>query len=350
MMSKTLGQLAVEFGCALRGEPELRVTGVATLAGARSGQVAFLANRRYLSQLRTTGATAVVVDAGAARDCPVAALICPNPYATYARIAAQLHPTPAMLAGVHPSAVIDPSAEIHPTARIDALAFIGAGAVIGERSQVGPGCVIEPGVRLGADSHLVARVTLGRDVEIGPRSIVHPGAVIGSDGFGFAGEHGKWIKVPQVGRVVIGADVEIGANTTIDRGAIEDTVIGDGVKIDNLVQIGHNVRVGAHSAIAGCVGISGSVTIGERCQIGGAVGIAGHLSIADDVAVTGLSLVSKSLTEPGIYSSGVPAQGAAQWRRTIGRLRRLDAIEARLAKLERSDTAVRSPDTASRHD
>ena len=335
-MSQTLGQLAVRFGCELRGDPSTTVSSVATLAAAGAGQLAFLANRRYAVHLATTQASAVILDEASAAGCPVAALVCPEPYAAYARIAALLHPPPAALPGIHPSAVVDPRAQVDASASIGACSFIGPGAQIGARSLVGPGCIIEADVTVAEDVQLIARVTLCRGISIGARTVVQPGAVIGGDGFGFALERGSWVKVPQVGSVRIGSDVEIGSNTTIDRGAIEDTVLEDDVRVDNLVQIGHNVRIGAHTAIAGCAGISGSATIGARCQIGGAVGIVGHLTICDDVAITGLSMVSRSIGEPGVYGSGIPVEKVEVWRRIIGRLKRLEPQEKRLRGVERA--------------
>jgi UDP-3-O-[3-hydroxymyristoyl] glucosamine N-acyltransferase len=219
---------------------------------------------------------------------------------------------------------------------VAAFATVGENVVIGPRAAVGAHSSLEAGVRLAEDVQLAARVTLGRGVQIGARTVVQPGAVIGSDGFGFAPERGRWLKVPQLGSVRIEADVEIGANTTIDRGAIEDTVIEEGVKLDNLIQIGHNVRIGAHSALAACVGVSGSTTIGERCMIGGAVGIAGHLSITDDVMVTGLTMVSHSITRPGVYSGGIPAEETHAWRRLVARFKRSAMFDTRLKRLERA--------------
>jgi len=332
-MSASLGELAVRFGCELRGDPDQRVEHVATLAGAGPTALAFLANPRYRHQLAQTRAGAVVLAAADATGVERPVLIAANPYAAYARMAAVLHPAPVAPPGIHPSACVAPLAQVAQSAHVGPQAAIGAGARIGERAVIGPGCVIEAGVEIAEDVRLAARVVVCRGTRIGARTIVQPGAVIGGDGFGFAPEQGAWLKVPQVGAVVIGADVEIGANTTIDRGAIDDTVIEDGVKLDNLVQIGHNVRIGAHSALAGCVGVSGSVTIGRRCQIGGAVGIAGHLTIADDVAVTGYSLVSHSLTGAGVYSSGMPAMPAPEWRRAVARLHRLDRLAGQVAAL-----------------
>ncbi len=335
-MAVSLGELAVRFGCELRGAPDTRVDQVATLANAGAGAVAFLANPRYRPQLASTRAAAVVLDASCAADCPTQALICDNPYATYARIAAVLHPRAVTVPGVHPAAVVAPGARIDPSAQVAALSTIGAGAVVGARSYVGPHCHLDEGVVLGEDVRLIARVTVCRGVQIGTRVVAHPGVVIGSDGFGFASERGSWLKVPQVGGVRIGADVEIGANTTIDRGAIEDTVVEEGVKLDNLIQVGHNVRIGAHSALAACVGISGSTIIGKRCMIGGAVGIAGHLTITDDVVITGLSLVSHSITQPGVYSGAIPLEAAGTWRRLVARFKRSGRLESRVKRLERA--------------
>jgi UDP-3-O-[3-hydroxymyristoyl] glucosamine N-acyltransferase len=334
-MSASLGELAVRFGCELRGDPDARVERVAPLAEAGPDALAFFANARFRRELATTRAGAVVLDAGSAASCSRPLLIAPNPYATYARIAAVLHPAPAAPAGIHPTAFVAARASVAVSAHVGPHVAIGHGARLGERVVVGAGCVIEEGADLGDDVRLVARVYIGRDVRVGPRTIVQPGAVIGGDGFGFAPERGAWVKVPQVGSVVIGADVEIGSNTTIDRGAIGDTVLEDGVKLDNQIQIGHNVRVGAHTAMAACVGVSGSTTIGKRCQIAGMAGIAGHLSICDDVVVTGLTMISHSITAPGVYSSGIPGVPAREWRRTISRMRQLDDLATRLNAMAR---------------
>jgi UDP-3-O-[3-hydroxymyristoyl] glucosamine N-acyltransferase len=323
----SLGELAVRFGLGLRGEPSLVISRVATLSHADSGTLSFLANSRYRKQMQSTRATAVLVAPENAADCPVAALIDPNPYLKYAHIADLLHPQAQAAAGIHPSAVVSMSARIAPSAQVGALAVIEDDVEIGERVFVGPGCIVQRGARVGADTRLIARVNLYAGVRIGRRCILHAGAVIGADGFGFAADAGTWVKVPQVGSVQIGDDVEIGANTTIDRGAIDDTVVEHGVKLDNQIQVGHNVTIGAHSAIAGCVGISGSTTIGQRCMIGGGVGIAGHLTIADDVVVTGVSLVSASIKHAGSYSSGMPAVETRLWRRMVAQLRRLGRKE-----------------------
>jgi UDP-3-O-[3-hydroxymyristoyl] glucosamine N-acyltransferase len=323
----SLEELAVRFGLGLRGEPTLRISRVATLSHAGTGSLSFLANPHYRRQLESTHATAVLVGPEDAEDCPVAALIDPNPYLAYARIALLLHPEAAPAAGIHPSAVIAPNARIAASAYVGPLAVIEAEAELGERVFVGPGCIVQRGACIGADSRLIARVDLYAGVRIGQRCILHAGAVVGADGFGFAANAGTWVKVPQVGSVRIGDDVEIGANTTIDRGAIDDTVVEHGVKLDNQIQVGHNVTIGAHTAVAGCVGISGSTTIGRRCMIGGGVGIAGHLTIADDVVVTGCSLVSASIKQAGSYSSGMPTVETRKWRRMVAHLRRLDDKE-----------------------
>lgn len=345
-MAVTLGELAVRFGCELQGDPEARIERVGTLAGAGSGALTFFANTRYRQQLTVTKAGAVVLARRHAAACPTAALICDNPYATYARIAQLLHPQPALPPGVHPTALIAASARVDPTAHVGAFAVIGERAVVGARTFVGPHCLLQEDVVVGEDGYLAARVTLCRAVVVGARTVMQPGVVIGGDGFGFAEDRGQWLKIPQVGSVRIGADVEIGANTTIDRGAIEDTVIGDDVKLDNLIQIGHNVRIGEHTAIAGCTGISGSTTIGKGCQIGGAVSMGGHLTIVDGVTITGTSMISRSILAPGVYSSGIPFEEAHTWRRLVGQFKRIGQLRSRLAKLERASGVPPDPEEA----
>jgi UDP-3-O-[3-hydroxymyristoyl] glucosamine N-acyltransferase len=334
-MGATLGELAVRFGCELRGDPDVVVTTVGTLPGAAPDAIAFYVNPRLRRELARTRAAAVVLAPAAAEASPVPVLLAANPHATFARIAMLLHPVPALPAGVHPSAWVDPQARVAASAHVGPMATIAAGATVGERAVVGPGCEVGQDVVVGDDVRLVARVTLCDGVRVGARSVLHPGVVIGADGFGFAAERGAWIKVPQVGSVRLGEDVEVGANTTIDRGAIEDTVIGEGVKIDNQVQVGHNVRIGAHTAIAGCVGIAGSAVIGARCQIAGQSGIAGHLTICDDVVLTARALVVNDITEPGVYASAVPVETFADWRRILGRLKRIDLMARKISTLQR---------------
>jgi len=335
-MPVRLGELAVRFGCELRGDPDASVERVATLQDAQPGTLSFLANPRYRKHLATTGASAVVLDAASAAECPTNALIAANPYATYARIAQVLHPEHSFAGGRHPTAVVDPQAQVDPTAWIGPHCYVAAHAVVGAQVFLGPGTVVLERARIGAASRCVARVTLCADVHVGERCLFAPGVVLGADGFGQAPDKDGYVKVPQVGAVRIGNDVEIGANSTIDRGAIEDTVIEDGVKIDNQVQVGHNCRIGAHTVIAGCAGISGSVTVGKRCMIGGMVGVVGHLEICDDVYLTGKTMVSHSITRPGLYSGQLPLDEARRFRRNSARFQNLDELARRVQKLERS--------------
>jgi UDP-3-O-[3-hydroxymyristoyl] glucosamine N-acyltransferase len=333
-MTVRLGELAVRFGCELRGDPDVLIERVATLHEAAPGSIAFLANPRYRRFLGATRASCVVLAEEAAADCPVAALVSRNPYATYARIAQLLYPEPEFAPGRHPTAVVEDGAVVDPSAHLGALSFVASGATIGPRAVIGPGSVVLAGARVGAGTRLVARVTLCEGVQVGARCLLLPGSVIGADGFGHAPEPGGYVKVPQVGSVLLGDDVEVGANSTIDRGAIGDTLVEDGVKIDNQVQVGHNAHIGAHTVIAGCVGISGSASIGRRCMIGGMVGIAGHLEICDDVAVTGKTLVSASIRKPGLYSGALPAAEARAFRRNSARFQQLDGLARRVRRLE----------------
>ena len=333
-MPERLGDLAGRFDCELRGDPDIQVSRVATLSNADSDALSFLARDAYQEQLPTTSAAAVVLADRHADAAPGAVLVTANPYALYARIAAVLHPEPAAPAGVHPSAAVDETASVHegasvgPNAVLAARACVETGAVIGPGAYVGPDCTVGEGTRLHANATLVRAVTIGK------RGIIHSGAVIGSDGFGNAMTDSGWLKVPQVGGVRIGDDVEIGANTTIDCGAVEDTVIDDGVRIDNLCMIAHNVHVGAHTAIAAMVGIAGSTRIGQRCMFAGQAGSVGHITICDDVVVSGQAVISKSITEPGVYAGSFVAEKARDWTRKVARFRRLDALAARVKKLE----------------
>lgn len=326
--------LAERFGGKIIGDGECQVSAVASLENAGPGEITFLANRRYLKFLKTSRAAAVILAPRDSADCPITAWVVDSPYATYARVAQLLYPTPAFEAGIHSSAVVGAGCSIAPTTYIGAQCSIGAGVTIADGCWVGPGCIIDDGCQLGADSRLIARVTLCRDSEIGARALIHPGVVIGADGFGFANDQNEWVKIPQIGGVSIGNDVEIGANTTIDRGALDNTIIEDGVKLDNLIQIAHNVRIGAHTAIASSTAIAGSATIGQRCAIGGCVGIVGHLTVADDVHITGMSFVTASIEEPGVYSSGVLIDTNRQWRRNAVRFKQLDDMAHKISHLE----------------
>jgi UDP-3-O-[3-hydroxymyristoyl] glucosamine N-acyltransferase len=340
MTTLALGDIAARFGLELRGDPATVIRGVGTLADAQAGQLGFLANPRYRAQLASTQASAIVLRADDADECKIAALIAGDPYVAFARIAALFEPAPAATPGVHPSASIAPGAHIARSASIGAFCFVDAEASIGEGALLGPHCIVGRGCHVGAASRLVARVTLVQDVAIGERVLIHPGAVIGADGFGIAFErgaadHGRWVKVPQLGGVRIGDDCEIGANTTIDRGALGDTVLEEDVRLDNQIQIAHNVSIGAHTAMAGCSAVAGSARIGRYCLIGGGAGILGHLDIADRVTVTAMSLVTHSIRQAGEYSSGTPIQENREWRRNAARFKHLDDFVRRTGAAKR---------------
>ncbi|MEA3278689.1 MAG: UDP-3-O-(3-hydroxymyristoyl)glucosamine N-acyltransferase [Pseudomonadota bacterium] len=335
-MEITLEELARRLGVELRGEGGVKVCRVDTLRRADAECLCFFADGKYRDQLTATSAAAVIVAEKYADLCPVAALVSPNPYLTYAEAANLLHPKPPRAGGRHPSAVVAESARVDPSAWIGPTVVVEEGAQIGPQVFVGPGCIVGAECRIGAGSRLVARVTLCERTLIGERVLLHPGAVIGREGFGFAKDGERWVRIPQLGRVRLGDDVEIGANSAVDRGALEDTVIADGAKVDNLIQIGHNCHIGENTAMAACSGISGSTRIGRNCTIGGAVGMAGHLEIGDNVHFTGMAMVTRSFTEPGLYSSGTPAMPSAEWRRNVARFRHLDELARRVKRLEQA--------------
>jgi UDP-3-O-[3-hydroxymyristoyl] glucosamine N-acyltransferase len=337
-MQTSLGELATRFGCELVGDPDSAVTHVATLANAGPRSLSFLANPAYRAELAVTRAGAVVVRADDADACPVPALISHDPYETYARIAGVLHPPASFPPGIHESAIVSGSATVSASAHVAARAVIGDGAIVADGAGIGPGAVVGPRCRVGESTRLHANVTLVEDVRIGKRCIVHPGAVIGCDGFGNARSDTGWVKVPQIGGVEIGDDVEIGANTTIDRGSIEDTVIGNGVRLDNLIQIAHNVRIGEHTVMAAQSGVSGSTVIGKRCMFAGQSGLVGHITICDDVVIGGATMVSKDIREPGFYTASFPAEKDRDWKRKVARFRRLDDLAQRVASLEKGDS------------
>ncbi|MCL4757459.1 MAG: UDP-3-O-(3-hydroxymyristoyl)glucosamine N-acyltransferase [Rhodocyclaceae bacterium] len=328
-----LGDLVERLGGELVGDGAVEITRVATLERAGPGDLAFLSNPRYASRLEHCRASALIVS-GSARDrTALPKIVAPDPYLYFARVAQLLnplqHPEPGVASGASAASPIPASCSVAHGATI------GIGVRVGEKVVIGPGCHIGDAVEIGAGTILHANVTIYSGCVVGERCIVHSGAVIGADGFGFARERdGRWVKIPQTGRVVIGDDVEIGANTTIDRGALDDTVIGSGVKLDNQIQIAHNVRIGSHSAIAGCVGIAGSTTIGERCMIGGQAGIIGHLNIADDVVISAGTLVTKSIARAGTYTANLPLQAHPEWVRNFAHLRHLDALVERVRVLE----------------
>jgi UDP-3-O-[3-hydroxymyristoyl] glucosamine N-acyltransferase len=329
----TLRDIVDRLGGEAVGEVASPLTGVATLDSAGPGEITFLANPKYRSRLATTRAGAVIVAATDREAVRGPCIVAANPYAYYARTVGLFHPERAVKPGIHPSAQVDPAAHVHPSAEIGPLAVIGAGARIGAHVVVGAACVIGEDVAIGSESRLHARVTIYDGCTLGARCLLHSGCVIGADGFGQAPDEGRWVKIPQVGAVRIGDDVEVGANTTIDRGALDDTVIGEGVKLDNQVQVGHNVVIGAHTVVAGCVGIAGSTSIGRHCMIGGAAGFTGHLSVCDRVVVSAMTLVTKSIDRPGTYTSGSPLMPHADWLRNAAHLRHLDALAARIKRL-----------------
>jgi UDP-3-O-[3-hydroxymyristoyl] glucosamine N-acyltransferase len=335
-MGSTLAELARLVQGEVRGDSTFVVERVNSLDHAGPREITFAAGTRNVRGLVNTHAGAVILSPDDAPAFSGNAIVVKNPPLAFAHISAHLHPAPATTPGVHPTAVVDASARVAPTAAIAPSAVIGPDAVIGAGVSVGPGCVIGRGVMIGEHSRLVARVVVLDECRVGRNCLLHPGAVIGADGFGFAQDGSRWIKQPQLGRVVIGDDVEIGANTTIDRGTFADTTIGNGVKLDNLVHIAHNVRIGDDTAIAAFVGIAGSTVVGKRCTIAGQAGIIGHVEIADDVHITAATAVMSSLTKSGVYSSGIGAEPAAEWRRNVVRLHQLDELARRLRRLEQT--------------
>jgi UDP-3-O-[3-hydroxymyristoyl] glucosamine N-acyltransferase len=334
----------------LMGDARTPLAGVASLEAAQPGDLAFLANLRYRKQAQATAAGALVLAEAQRTELFAdgraggALVVCDAPYAWFAFAAQVLAGEPALVPGVAASAVVDAAARVDPQARVDAQAVIGAGARVDAGAWIGPGCVLGEGAHVGPYTRLHAGVRVYAGCRIGARGIVHAGAVIGADGFGFAPFRGRWVKIPQTGIVLVGDDVEIGANTTIDRGSAGDTVIGDGVKIDNQVQIGHNCRIGDHSAIAGCVGIAGSAVIGRNCQLGGAAMIHGHLSIADGTIVGAGTLVSRSLTQADFYTGVFPIMRNRDWERNAALVRHLVELRDRIRRLEGRTGAAHATD------
>lgn len=334
-MPISLGELATQFGCELIGDPDIVVSRVASLPNADSDSLSFLSNPAYKEQLSATTAAAVILRAADASESPVAVLVHKDPYACYARMSAVVCPPPIYEPGVHPTAVVASSATVADSAHVAAHVVVEERSVVGDNVYVGPGTVIGPDCTIGNDCRFIANVTLARSVVIGVRGLFHPGVVIGADGFGNAMTAEGWVKVPQLGGVRIGDDVEIGANTTVDCGALDDTVIEDGVRIDNLCMIAHNVIIGAHTAMAAQTGIAGSTTIGKRCLFAGHSGTVGHITVCDDVVVGGKSFLSKDVTKPGTYTSSFPADDARSWAKQLARFRRLGALTERVKKLEK---------------
>lgn len=344
----SLGQLAERLGASVSGDLSLLVHGLAALQDAGPGQLSFLANPQYRKYLASTQAGAVLLTAADAEGFSGNALVVANPYQAYGQLSHLFDRKPLASPGIHPSAVIAADAYVEPTASIAPYVVIESGARIAAGVSIGAHCVVGARSQIGEGGWLAPRVTLYHDVKIGCRVVIQSGAVIGGEGFGFANENGVWQKIAQIGGVSIGDDVEIGANTTIDRGALADTVIGNGVKLDNQIMIAHNVQVGDHTAMAGCVGISGSTKIGKHCMIAGGVGMVGHIEVCDNVFVTGMTMVTRSISEPGAYSSGTAMQPAAEWKKSVARLRQLDGIARRLQQLEkRVATVTEAGDAAS---
>jgi len=334
-MPASVGELATRFDCELVGDPGVVVDHVAGLANAGPRSLSFLSSSKFGRHLSSTRAAAVILRAEDADSCPTVCLISDNPYAAYARMASLLHPPVLPEPGTHPTAVIDASARVAATAYVGAQAVIEAGAVIGDYAAIGPGCFVGPNCRIGDYTRLHANVTFVRNVVVGKRCIFHSGCVVGSDGFGNALTPEGWIKVPQLGGVRIGDDVEIGSCTSVDCGAIDDTVIGNGVRLDNQIQIGHNVQIGEHTAIAASCAIAGSAIVGKRCMFAGMVGMAGHIEVCDDVIVNGKGMISKDITEPGAYASNFPIDPVREWNRNVAMVRRLGKLTERVSKLEK---------------
>lgn len=337
-----LSEIVSALGGEQMGTGDPLIVRIATLENAGDGEIAFFSNPRYRSRLNDCSASALILSPDAAGLWARPAILAADPYLYFAEVATLFTPPRGACPGIHQSAVVEST--LSDAVEVAAGAWIGPDVAIGDGSVIGAGCRIGDGVTLGAGVRLMPGVTIYPGCILGNRVLVHSGAVIGSDGFGFARKKdASWYKIPQTGRVVIGDDVEVGANTTIDRGALDDTVIGDGVKLDNQIQIGHNVRIGAHTAIAGCVGIAGSTRIGERCMVGGQAGIIGHLEIASDVVISAGTLVTKSIRRKGVYTGNLPVQAHAEWVKNFAHLRHLDAmadriraLEHRLAELEKS--------------
>ncbi|MDP1635167.1 MAG: UDP-3-O-(3-hydroxymyristoyl)glucosamine N-acyltransferase [Gallionellaceae bacterium] len=331
----SLADIAARFGGLVMGDAGTLVQQIGTLEKAGKGQVAFLANARYRKQLEGSKASAVILSKADADTTEIPRIVCDNPYSYFAKLSAFLNPLRDYASGIHPTAVIGKDARISPQAHIGPQVTVGDGAAIGAGTVVMAGCVIGDNATLGGNTRLYPRVTVYHDCIIGDHVILHSGAVIGADGFGIAMEEGRWLKIPQIGRVVIGDHVEIGANTTVDRGALDDTVIEEGVKLDNQIQVAHNVHIGAHTAIAGCVGIAGSATIGKYCRIGGSAGILGHLQIADHVEIASFTLIGKSITEAGSYAGIYPFSKNDEWRNNAVHLRHLGELVKRVKALEK---------------
>ncbi len=332
----TLCYLAEWLSAEYVGEPDLEIRGLSSLSGAKVGDISFLSNPRYRDQLQSTKASVVIISPQDRAHCRQAAmLIVEDPYYAYARVSHLFAPQSEKKVGIHPTAIVGEDCEIHEEASIGPYVVLGDRISIGSGVSIGAHSVLGDDVFVAEGSTIHPHVTLYPKVKLGPGVVIHSGAVLGCDGFGFAKHDGGWFKIAQMGGVELGREVEVGANTTIDCGALGDTQIGHGVKLDNQIQLGHNVKIGDHSALAGCVGIAGSTELGQHCLVGGGVGIAGHLSIADNVILTAMSGVAKSIPESGVYSSGLAAMPDKKWKRVYARLAQLEEIVRRLRQVER---------------
>ena len=335
MPALTLADLQVHLGGTIRGNPAKTITSAASLENAHSDQLSFIVSPKYVVQALASEAGLLIVPESLAESLSVDCLVVANPHAAFAQALILLHPEPRQPVGIHPAAMVSPEAEIGTGASIGPGAVVAAGAVIGAGSIVGAQCYIGPNAHLGEGCLLHPRATVLHGCRLGQNVVLQPGCVIGGDGFGLAWEDEHWSKIPQVGRVILGDDVEVGANTTIDRGALDDTVIEEGVKLDNQIQIAHNCRIGRHTAIAACVGIAGSTRIGAYCQIGGAAMIIGHLEICDRVTVSAGTFVAKDIKTPGVYTSVQPLMPHEDWKRNAAHLRHLDSLSRRIRALEK---------------
>jgi UDP-3-O-[3-hydroxymyristoyl] glucosamine N-acyltransferase len=333
-MSYTLKQLAEKIGAEVHGDASYIIDSLATLSSASAQQIAFLANKKYSQQLSETKAGAVIISPQHINDCNTHALVMDNPYLGYALTAQLLDTTPKPAHHIHPSAQISPDVTLGVNVAIGANAVIEKGVVISDNVIIGAGCFIGEETLIGSHTKLWANVSVYHRVKIGQNCLIQANTVIGSDGFGYANDKGKWLKIPQLGGVIIGDNVEIGASTTIDRGALEDTVIKNGVILDNQIQIAHNVVIGENTAMAACSVIAGSTTIGKNCVIAGLVGINGHIEIGDGCVFTGMSMVTKNINEPGVYSSGMPCQTNKEWNKNNARIRKLESILKRIKSAE----------------
>lgn len=331
----TLRALADLIGAELQGNENCEVVGLNTLQSAVSGELAFLANSAYQKHLQVTSAAAVILKPDMASAFSGNKLLLDNPYLGYAKLTSLFDPAPVAEAGVHPTAFVDPSAELGSGVSVGSNASVGADVVLADGVVIGAGCVVGANTSIGRETRLHPNVSVYHGTVIGAQVTLHSGCVIGADGFGFAPGAEGWVKIHQLGGVIIGDRVEVGACTTIDRGALDDTVIADGVIIDNLVQVAHNVKIGENTAIAGCTGIAGSATIGRNCTIGGASCIKGHITIVDGVNISATSFVNKSILEPGSFSSGTVATTTKAWRKNAVRFGQLDQMASRLTALEK---------------